>query len=98
MVCPTGCFRSRAASCSRAWLRSGPPVPSGSGESSASRASDDRSTVFKRVVNIVEVVALVGVVVFVVELFANEPGGGSAAKSGPGYDVYVSNCARCHGQ
>ena len=25
-------------------------------------------------------------------------GGGSAAKSGPGYDVYLANCARCHGQ
>jgi cytochrome c oxidase subunit II len=54
--------------------------------------------VFKRVVNVVEVLVLVGVVVFVVELFANEPGGGAAAKSGPGYDLYVSHCARCHGQ
>ncbi len=53
---------------------------------------------FKLVVNVVEVLVLVGVVVFVVELFANEPGSGAAAKSGPGYDLYVSHCARCHGQ
>ncbi|HEY4398606.1 MAG TPA: cytochrome c [Acidimicrobiia bacterium] len=55
---------------------------------------------FKRIVNVVEVVTLLVAVAFVVALFANEPGGGSGstAKSGPGYDVYVSNCARCHGQ
>src|SRR5262249_46788767 len=53
---------------------------------------------FKRIVNVIEIVTLVVVVVFVGELFANEAGGGSAAKSGPGYDLYVSNCARCHGQ
>jgi mono/diheme cytochrome c family protein len=55
---------------------------------------------FRRFVNILEVVAGVAALVFVVALFANEPsgGGGNAAKSGPGYDVYVSNCARCHGQ
>jgi mono/diheme cytochrome c family protein len=55
---------------------------------------------FRRFVNIVEVVAGVAALVFVIALFANEPsgGGGNAAKSGPGYDVYVSNCARCHGQ
>ena len=55
---------------------------------------------FRRFVNVVEVVAGVAALVFVIALFANEPGGGSgnAAKTGPGYDVYVSNCARCHGQ
>jgi len=55
---------------------------------------------FKRFVNVVEVVAGVAALVFVIALFANQPSGGSAnaAKSGPGYDVYVSNCARCHGQ
>lgn len=55
---------------------------------------------FKRFVNVVEIVTLVVALGFVVALFANEPGGGggSAAKSGPGYDVYLANCARCHGQ
>jgi mono/diheme cytochrome c family protein len=53
---------------------------------------------FKRFVNVIEVVTAVVAVLFVVALFANEPSGGTAAKSGPGYDVYVSNCARCHGQ
>ncbi len=55
---------------------------------------------FKRFVNVVEVIVVVAALVFVVALFANEPGGGTAntAKSGPGYDIYVSNCARCHGQ
>lgn len=56
---------------------------------------------FKRVVNVIEVLTLVVALGFVVALFANEPGGGSsgaAAKSGPGYDVYLANCARCHGQ
>lgn len=55
---------------------------------------------FKRFVNVIEIVTLVVAVGFVVALFANEPGGGSGstAKSGPGYDVFISNCARCHGQ
>ena len=55
---------------------------------------------FKRVVNVIEIVTLVVALAFVVALFANEPGGGSnsTAKSGPGYDVYLANCARCHGQ
>jgi mono/diheme cytochrome c family protein len=55
---------------------------------------------FKRFVNVIEIAAGVAVLVFVIALFVNEPGGGSGstAKSGPGYDVYLSNCARCHGQ
>lgn len=57
---------------------------------------------FKRLVNVIEIVTLLVAVGFVVALFANEPGDGSstgaAAKSGPGYDVYLANCARCHGQ
>ncbi len=55
---------------------------------------------FKRVVNVIEIVTLVVAIGFVIALFANEPGGGSggAARSGPGYDVYLANCARCHGQ
>src|SRR6266542_3984086 len=54
---------------------------------------------FKRIVNVIEIVTLLVAVGFVVALFANEPGGGGgAAKSGPGYDVYLANCARCHGQ
>jgi mono/diheme cytochrome c family protein len=55
---------------------------------------------FKRFVNVIEIVTLVVALGFVVALFANEPGGraGGTAKSGPGYDVYLANCARCHGQ
>jgi mono/diheme cytochrome c family protein len=55
---------------------------------------------FKRFVNVIEIVVGVVALVFVIALFANQPSGGgaTAAKSGPGYDVYVSNCARCHGQ
>jgi mono/diheme cytochrome c family protein len=55
---------------------------------------------FRRFVNVIEIVTLVVALAFVVALFANEPGGGSAgtAKSGPGYDVFLANCARCHGQ
>src|SRR4051812_43711446 len=55
---------------------------------------------FKRFVNVIEIVTLVVTLGFVVALFANEPGGGggASAKSGPGYDVYLANCARCHGQ
>ena len=55
---------------------------------------------FKRFVNVIEIVTLLVAFGFVVALFANEPGGGSGAtaKSGPGYDVYLANCARCHGQ
>jgi cytochrome c oxidase cbb3-type subunit III len=52
---------------------------------------------FKRVVNVIEIVTFIVAVGFVVALFTNEPGGGTA-KSGPGYDVYLANCARCHGQ
>jgi mono/diheme cytochrome c family protein len=54
---------------------------------------------FRRFVNVIEIVTLVVALGFVVALFANEPGGGGAtARSGPGYDVYLANCARCHGQ
>ena len=52
---------------------------------------------FKRVVNVIEILTFIVALGFVVALFANEPGGGTA-KSGPGYDVYLANCARCHGQ
>jgi len=53
---------------------------------------------FRRFVNVIEVVTAVVALAFVVALFANERGGGAGAKAGPGYDVYVANCARCHGQ
>lgn len=53
---------------------------------------------FKRFVNVVEVAAGVAALVFIIALFANQPSGGSkAATSGPGYDIYVASCARCHG-
>jgi mono/diheme cytochrome c family protein len=55
---------------------------------------------FKRMVNVVEVLALVATAVFVVMLFANQPddgGGGGAASDGTGAELYAANCARCHG-
>jgi len=54
---------------------------------------------FRRLVNVVEVLALVAVAVAVVLLFANEPdsGSGSGAPSTPGAQVYAANCAGCHG-
>jgi mono/diheme cytochrome c family protein len=52
---------------------------------------------FRRVVNVVEVLALVAVVVVVVLLFANEPDPGSAGSTPPGAQIFAANCARCHG-
>lgn len=59
---------------------------------------------FAVVVNVVEVVALVAALAFVVMLFANEPddagvAGGDAAEAGEvdGAAIYGDNCASCHG-
>jgi mono/diheme cytochrome c family protein len=55
---------------------------------------------FKKVVNAIEILALLGAVVFVVLLFANEPGGGGGGSAGggsPGQQLYAENCATCHG-
>jgi mono/diheme cytochrome c family protein len=52
--------------------------------------------VFKRIVNVVEVLALIAAAVFVVLLFANEPGGTNAPESS-GAALFSENCARCHG-
>ena len=56
---------------------------------------------FKRVVNVVEVLALVAVGLFVVFLFTGWPGtsggGGSSGDNSPGAAVFTANCARCHG-
>ena len=49
-----------------------------------------------RIVNAIEILAALGALVFVVMLFANEPGGGSAAPSSPA-GLFAANCARCHG-
>jgi cytochrome c6 len=51
---------------------------------------------FKRFVTAVELLAAVGVVVFVVMLFANEPSTSGAAAS-PGGQIFQMNCASCHG-
>jgi mono/diheme cytochrome c family protein len=51
----------------------------------------------KRIVNGVEVLAAIAALVFVVMLFANEPGDGGAATSSPGGQIYEANCASCHG-
>jgi len=50
---------------------------------------------FHRLVDAIEVLALVAVAVVVVMLFANEPGG--SASSSPGARIYSANCASCHG-
>ncbi len=52
---------------------------------------------FRRIVNVVEVLALVAVAMAVVLLFANEPDSGSTAPTTPGAQVYASTCASCHG-
>jgi len=53
---------------------------------------------FRRIVNVCEVLALVGAAVFVVMLFANEPSStSSAAARTPGGMVFAANCASCHG-
>jgi mono/diheme cytochrome c family protein len=52
---------------------------------------------FKRFVNVIEVVTAVVALVFVIALFANEPSGHTTTTGGPGYDIYVASCARCHG-
>jgi mono/diheme cytochrome c family protein len=56
---------------------------------------------FKRIVNVVEVLAVVAAAVFLVLLFTNEPdsggGGGRGGNASPGAALFASNCARCHG-
>ena len=52
---------------------------------------------FKRIVNVIEVLALVAAAVFLVLLFANEPDSGGGAYSSPGAALFAANCARCHG-
>jgi mono/diheme cytochrome c family protein len=56
---------------------------------------------FQRIVNTVEVLAVLATAVFVVMLFANQPddggGGAGASGGGPGAELYSANCARCHG-
>ena len=57
---------------------------------------------FKRIVNVVEVLAITAAAVFLVLLVANEPdsgggGGGGGGNASPGAALYASNCARCHG-
>jgi mono/diheme cytochrome c family protein len=51
--------------------------------------------VLKRIVDVLQVVALAAAAVFVVLLFANEPDSGSATSDG--HEVFTSNCAGCHG-
>jgi cytochrome c6 len=52
---------------------------------------------FKRIVNIVEVLAVVAAAVFFLLLFTNEPGSGGGSYSSPGAALFAKNCARCHG-
>lgn len=53
---------------------------------------------FKRLVNAIEVLAAVGVVVFVIMLFANEPSTPtSGAATTPGGQIFQANCSSCHG-
>ena len=51
----------------------------------------------RRLVSLVEIVALVAALTFVLLLFVNEPdrGGGSAPPTGA--QIYSANCATCHG-
>ena len=52
---------------------------------------------FRRLVNVVEVLAASGAAIAIVFLFANEPGSGSSTQSTPGARIFVANCASCHG-
>jgi mono/diheme cytochrome c family protein len=52
---------------------------------------------FRRIVNVIEVLALLAAAVFIVLLFANEPGAPSGAAASPGGTLFAANCARCHG-
>ena len=52
---------------------------------------------FRRVVNVVEILAVAAVAIAVVLLFANEPDSGSTAATTPGAQVYAASCASCHG-
>jgi mono/diheme cytochrome c family protein len=53
---------------------------------------------FKRLVNVVEVLALIGAAIFVLLLFTNEPdSGGSSGPQTPGAKIYAASCAGCHG-
>jgi mono/diheme cytochrome c family protein len=52
---------------------------------------------FKRLVNLVEVLVLVGTAVAVLLLFTNEPDTGTATPQSPGAQVFAANCATCHG-
>jgi mono/diheme cytochrome c family protein len=51
---------------------------------------------FRRVVNVVEILAVIGAVAFVILLFANNPGGGAGSGS-VGAQLFAANCASCHG-
>lgn len=50
---------------------------------------------FKRIVNVIEVLVLVAALVFVVALFTNDSGGGTPVTTGAA--LFATNCARCHG-
>jgi mono/diheme cytochrome c family protein len=55
---------------------------------------------FAKIVNGLELLTLVGVLVVIVFLFANEPGSpgaGGLGAGGPGAQIFQANCASCHG-
>lgn len=53
----------------------------------------------RRLVSLVEIVAVVAALAFVLLLFVNEPddGGGGGTAQSPGAEIYSSSCATCHG-
>jgi mono/diheme cytochrome c family protein len=52
---------------------------------------------FRRLVNVVEVLVLIGTAIVVLLLFTNEPDSTSAGPQTPGAQVFAANCASCHG-
>jgi mono/diheme cytochrome c family protein len=54
---------------------------------------------FKRIVNVVEILVLIGTAVAAVLLFTNQPESSSSASpyGPPGAALFAANCAACHG-
>ena len=67
-------------------------------EPKASSPKTPKRTTFGRIVNGIEVLAVIAGLVWVFMLFANDPGSGNVADAAsPGAAIFASSCAKCHG-